>query len=95
MELITCEVISVKYYECVFVFPPWLSGIQIASSLHCVILSFVADLPGPYFSTLSHKRHNFEKTILNIMCVLIFFTTFVWNISHSKKNFVRYYHKFT
>jgi hypothetical protein len=27
------------------------------------------------------------------MCVLIFSTTFVWNISHSKKNPARYYHK--
>jgi hypothetical protein len=27
------------------------------------------------------------------MCVLIFSTTFVWNISHSKKNSRRYYHK--
>jgi hypothetical protein len=27
---------------------------------------------------------------LNIKCVLIFSTTFVWNISHSKKNWARY-----
>jgi hypothetical protein len=27
------------------------------------------------------------------MCVSIFSTTFVWNISHSKKNWARYYHK--
>ena len=29
------------------------------------------------------------------MCILIFSTTFVWNISHSEKNTVRYYHKIT
>jgi hypothetical protein len=29
------------------------------------------------------------------MCVLIFPTTFAWNISHSKKNSARYYHKCT
>jgi hypothetical protein len=29
------------------------------------------------------------------MCVLIFSKTFVWNISHSKKNSARYYHKCT
>jgi len=41
----------------------------------------------PYFSTLSHKRHDFrEKVIEHNMCVLIFPTTFVWNIFHSKKN---------
>ena len=28
----------------------------------------------------------FGKRLLNIKCVLIFSTTFVWNISHSKKN---------
>jgi hypothetical protein len=29
------------------------------------------------------------------MCVLIFSTTSVWSISHSKKNSARYYHKCT
>jgi len=29
------------------------------------------------------------------MCVLIFYTTFVLQISHSKRNAVRYYFKFT
>jgi hypothetical protein len=28
--------------------------------------------------------------LLNTKCVLIFSTTFVWNISHSKKNWTRY-----
>ena len=40
-----------------------------------------------YFSTLSHKRYDFrEKLIEHKMCILIFYTTFVWNISHSKEN---------
>jgi len=29
------------------------------------------------------------------ICVVIFHTTFVCNISHAKKKWVRYYHKFT
>jgi len=29
------------------------------------------------------------------MCVLIFSTASVWNISHSKKNSARYYHNCT
>jgi hypothetical protein len=36
----------------------------------------------------------FGKNVIEYkMCVLIFSTTFIWNISHSKKNSLRYYHK--
>ena len=38
---------------------------------------------------------NKKQVIGHKMCVLIFSTTFVWNISHSKKNQARYYHKCT
>ena len=58
------------------------------------ILSFVASRSPPYFSTLSHKWCTFwKKKLLNIKCVLIFSMTFVWNISHSKKNLARYHQK--
>jgi hypothetical protein len=57
-----------------------------------IIMSSVACLTVPYFSTLSHKLHDFrKKRLLNIKCVLIFSTTCVWNISHSKKNLTRYH----
>jgi hypothetical protein len=60
------------------------------------ILPSVTCLTSAYFSTLSHKRQDFrEKVIEHKMCVLIFSTTFVWNISHSKKNWARYFHKRT
>jgi len=37
-----------------------------------------------------HKRHDFLK-LLNVKCAFWFFsTTFVWNISHSRKNWARY-----
>ena len=40
-----------------------------------------------YFSTLSHKQHEFLKTATeHKMCVLIFYTAFVLSISNSKKN---------
>jgi hypothetical protein len=46
------------------------------------------------FSTFSHKRCEFLKTVIeHKMCVLIFYTTSVWNISHSKKNSARYCYK--
>ena len=43
------------------------------------------------FFQLSHKRHDSRKNVTeHKMCVVIFSTTFIWNISHSKKNWARY-----
>jgi hypothetical protein len=43
------------------------------------------------FSTLSHKRHEFQKKFIELkMCVSIFSTILVWKISHSKMNWERY-----
>jgi len=39
------------------------------------------------------ERRSVKKFIEHKMLVLIFSTTFVWNISHSKKNWARYGHK--
>ena len=52
------------------------------------VLSAVASPAVQYFSSLPHKRCDFggKKWLLNIKCVLIFSTTFVGYISHSKKN---------
>ena len=44
----------------------------------------------PYFSTLSHKLHDFWKKKLNIKRDFIFSANIVCNISHSKKNWARY-----
>ena len=55
-----------------------------------VLLSYVT-CPALHLSMLSHKRKDFrKKKLLSIKCVLIFSTTFVWNISHYKKNWARY-----
>jgi hypothetical protein len=43
----------------------------------------------------SQKRHNFRKKLLNMKCVLIFSSAFVWNISHFMKNWARCYNKRT
>jgi hypothetical protein len=71
--------------------------IQHELRMRLIILSSVACSDLPYFSTLSHKRHDFRKKNVteHKMCVLIFSTTFVSNISHYKKNAARCYHKCT
>jgi hypothetical protein len=53
-------------------------SIQHATRMRCVVLSSVACLAAPYFSTLSHIWHDFRKKLLNIkcVCVWIFCTTF-------------------
>jgi len=79
--------INITYSECVSV----AVGIQTAKRMHCTIFSSVACPALAHFSTLSHKRHNFQENVTeNKMFVLIFSTTFVWNISHSKKKWQRY-----
>jgi hypothetical protein len=53
-----------------------------------------ASLAPPYFSTLSLKRHDFYKNLMeHKICILILSTTFVSNISHSEVNSARYFHK--
>jgi hypothetical protein len=53
----------------------------------------VSSLAPPYFSTLSHKRHDFRKQVAETkMCILIF-STFISKIFHSKTKFARYCRK--
>jgi hypothetical protein len=58
-----------------------------------IVLSSAAYLAVPNFFTLSKKRQNFRKKVIEYnICVLVFPTTFVSNIFHSK-NWARYFHK--
>ena len=52
--------------------------IQHATRMRHIMKSFVASLAPPYFWTLSHKRHDFRKNVIeHKMCVLVSSTTFV------------------
>jgi hypothetical protein len=66
------KAINVTYSECVFV----ALIIQHSKRMRPITLPFVACPDLPYFSTLSNKRHDFlKKVIQHEMCVLIFSTT--------------------
>ena len=68
-----------------------LSGMQSACA---VLLSSLVCMAVPLFFVSSLKRHNLQKKFIeHKMRVYIFSTSFVWNVSHSKKNSASYYHK--
>jgi hypothetical protein len=59
-----------------------------------IVLSSVVHLVRPHLSSLSYKRYSrHEKKVVYKMC-LIYSTTFVHNISHSKKNVTSYSYKY-
>jgi hypothetical protein len=58
--------------------------------LRIILLLSVACLALQYFSTLSHKRHDFRKEVFkHEMCVLIFSTTFDRHVSYFKNSSTR------
>ena len=70
------EAISITYSECVC--SSLAIVIQHAKRMRCIVLSSVAWLAVPHFSTLSHKRHDFrEKVIEYETFVVIYPATFV------------------
>jgi hypothetical protein len=60
-----------------------------------IISSSVACSALPFFSHYCINGTVFGRGLLNITRVLIFFITFLWNISYSKKNSARNDHKCT
>ena len=74
----------------------WLSYLPFQA--HAPFYTVTCGLSGCtiFFSALSYKRHDFRKYVtIHKMCVFIFSTTFVRNISHSKNNSARYSHRCT
>ena len=83
---------NITYSECVSV----ALVIQHAKGMRLVTLSSAVCLAVPYFSTSSHKRHNFLKKVIEHKdCVLIPSTNLVWKFSRSRKNSASYFHKCT
>jgi hypothetical protein len=81
---------SITCSECVSV----VLVIQHAQRMRRVISPCVTSLALLNFSTLSHYSTIFGKNVIeHKMCFLIFSTTFVGKISHSKKNSLKYYHR--
>ena len=69
--------------------------LQHAKRMRRIIYSSVACLVLPFFLRYLINDTIFWKMSLNIKCVLIFSTAFVWNIPHSKTNSARHYHECT
>jgi hypothetical protein len=85
--LISVCVCVYRALECVFV--PGRVGLYVcaracshtyqhAIRMRHILLSFVVSMAHPYFSTLSHKRHDFRKKLADYkMRALVFSTTFI------------------
>jgi len=84
------KAISITYSECVSV----ALVIQHEQRVSRITWSSAVRLVLPHFST-SQKVTPFGKALLNFKCVLILFTSFIWNIAYSKTNSARYYRKRT
>jgi hypothetical protein len=74
------KAISITYSECVSL----ALVFQHAMRMRCIAHIFICGLP--YFYIISFHKNGIDDKI----CVLIFSTTSVWNIFHSKKNWARY-----
>jgi len=87
------KAVRIIYYECVCV----CSLSHPAGKSDVLCHTVIGDLSGStiFFHTVSQMALFWKNIIQHKMCILILFTTFVGNTSHSKKNSARYYHKCT
>ena len=86
------KALNITYSECVSV----ALVIQHAKQTGCIILSSVVCPALSYFSTLSHKLHNFQVKLLNIKWMFLFSLQILSETFHIlRSEWVRCYHKFT
>ena len=84
--------VSTRAQACAFARVASLS--QRTTRMRHIVTSFVAPLAPPYLSTLSHKRRDFRKKVMeHEMSVLIFSRNVIWKSSHSKMNSATFCHK--
>ena len=83
------KAVSITYSECVSV----ALGIKHAKCTRRIILPSVSCRNLPQFFSLSFKRHDFRERAIEHKVCFVFLYKFVCNISYSKKNRARYYHK--
>jgi hypothetical protein len=88
------KAICTTYAQCVSV----ALVFQHAKRMCCIMMSYTSCLDLPYFFfTLSHERYDFREINYWICNACLNFVSIrvVWNISDSKNNSARYYHKCT
>jgi hypothetical protein len=91
-ELINYEAINITYSKCVSV----ALVIQHAICMCHIIVSYVASLAPPYFSTSSHKQHYFWKQVTESkMCVSIslYLLSKTFLILRTEQDMIMYVHR--
>jgi len=82
------KAIIVTYPECVFV----ALGIQHAMRMRHIIICGLASSTTFFYIISWTAQFSKKKRVIELkVWVLIFSTNFIWHISHSKKNWARYY----